>query len=71
MDIVSKRSLFRLNASETLGAQTSNTFWNLQDEERLVFMLGGTNPAVQRTLSEKKYYDFLLLSARFIKSMLS
>ena len=45
-DIVLKRSLFRLNASETLGAQTSNTFWNLLAE-------AGTNPAVQRTLSEK------------------
>ena len=40
VDIVTKRSRFKNKASETLGAHTSGVFWNLQDEERFVFMLG-------------------------------
>ena len=43
----------------------------MQDEERLVFMQGGTNPAVESFLCLKKYNDFLLLSVRFMKSLFS
>ena len=71
VDIMSKRSQFRSKVSEILGAKTSSVFWNLQDEERLVFMLGGTNPAVERSLSLKNYNDFLLLSVRIIKCLFS
>ena len=71
VDIVTKRSRFQNKASETFGAHTSGVFWNLQDEERLVFMLGGTNHVVERSLSLKNYNDFLLLSVRFIKSLFS
>ena len=45
--------------------------WNLQDEDRLVFMLGGPNSDVQSSLSDKDYYNFLSISARFIKSLFS
>ena len=69
VEIVTKRSRFQNKALETLGALTSGVFWNLQDEERLVFMLGGTNHVVERSLSSKNYNDFLLLSVRFIKSL--
>ena len=69
--VVSKRLQFRNNVSEKLGAHTSDILWNLQDEDRLVFMLGGPNPDVQSSLSDKDYYDFLSISARFIKSLFS
>ena len=71
VDTVTKRSRFQNKASKTLGAHTSGVFWNLQDEERLVLMPGGTNHVVERSLSLNNYNDFLLLSVRFIKTLFS
>ena len=67
--VVSKRLQFRNNVADKLGAHTSDILWNLQDEDLLVFMLGGPKPDVQSSLSDKDYYDFLSISARFIKSL--
>ena len=69
--VVSKSLQFRNNVSEKLGAHIFDILWNLQDEDRLVFMLGGTNPDVQSSLSDKDYSDFLSISARLLKSLFS
>ena len=67
--VVSKRLQFRNNVSEILEAYTSDILWNLQEDDRLVFMLCGPNPDVQNSISDKDCYDFLSISARFIKSL--